>query len=144
LKIQTVGIGAVDIRDGNKKLVLAIVWQLCRLHYLQIIGSKTEVDLLAWVSKIEEVKDFKDPKFADGQLLIKLCAEIEPRIINWDLVGKTGSDEDKENNAKYAISIARKLGAVIFLVWDDIPELNKKMILIFVCSLYDLKHNITE
>jgi len=29
-----VGIGAEDIRDGNKKLVLAIVWQLCRLHYL--------------------------------------------------------------------------------------------------------------
>ena len=43
-------------------------------------------------------------------------------------------------NAKYAISIARKLGAIIFLVWDDIIELNKKMILIFVCSLYDLAH----
>jgi hypothetical protein len=28
------------------------------------------------------------------------------------------------------------------MVWDDIPKLNKKMILIFICSLYDLKHNI--
>jgi len=45
-------------------------------------------------------------------------------------------------NAKYAISIARKLGAIIFMVWDDIPRLNKKMLLIFACSLYDLKHNI--
>ena len=45
-------------------------------------------------------------------------------------------------NAKYAISIARKLGAIIFMVWDDIPKLNKKMLLIFVCSLYGLKHNI--
>ena len=45
-------------------------------------------------------------------------------------------------NAKYAISIARKLGAIIFMVWDDIPKINKKMLLIFVCSLYDLKHNV--
>jgi len=52
------------------------------------------------------------------------------------------TDEEKEMNAKYAISIARKLGAIIFMVWDDIPRLNKKMLLIFVCSLYDLKHNI--
>jgi len=137
-----VGIGASDIRDGNKKLVLAIVWQLVRLHYLQIIGSKTEEDILAWVSQTDAVTGFNDAKFADGQLLIKLAGTIEPRIINWDLVCTGGTDEDKENNAKYAISIARKLGAVIFLVWDDIPALNKKMILIFVCSLYDLKHNI--
>lgn len=76
LKIKLVGIGAVDIRDGNKKLVLAIVWQLVRLHYLQIIGSKTELDLLAWVSKTQEVKGFNDAAFADGQLLIKLCGCI--------------------------------------------------------------------
>lgn len=97
---------------------------------------------MAWVSTVDPVTDFKDPKFKDGQLLIKLCGQIEPQIINWDLVEKSGSDADAENNAKYAISIARKLGAVIFLVWDDIPALNKKMILIFVCSLYDMKHNI--
>ena len=42
-------------------------------------------------------------------------------------------------NAKYAISIARKLGAVIFLVWDDVVEVNQKMLLIFIASLYDLK-----
>lgn len=58
------------------------------------------------------------------------------------MVTEGETDEDKEMNAKYAISIARKLGAIIFMVWDDIPRLNKKMLLIFACSLYDLKHNI--
>ena len=48
LKISLVGIGAGDIRDGNKKLILAIVWQLVRIHYLSIIGSKTEKDLIEW------------------------------------------------------------------------------------------------
>ena len=41
-------------------------------------------------------------------------------------------------NAKYAISIARKLGAVIFLVWEDVVELNQKMMLIFIASLFEL------
>jgi len=41
-------------------------------------------------------------------------------------------------NAKYAISIGRNLGAVIFLVWEDVNELNQKMMLIFVASLYEL------
>ena len=117
-----------------------------RVHYLKIIGSKTEADLLGWVNEVcqpeTEVKGFNDPQFADGRLLIKLSSAIEPRIINWDLVTPGETDEDKELNAKYAISIARKLGAIVFLVWDDIPKLNKKMILIFVCAMYDLKFNI--
>jgi len=44
------------------------------------------------------------------------------------------------NNAKYAISIARKMGAIIFCVWDDIEKVNYKMILVFICSLFDI-HN---
>ena len=48
------------------------------------------------------------------------------------------NDEQKTMNAKYAISIARKLGAVIFLVWEDVLELNQKMMLIFIASLYEL------
>lgn len=86
---------------------------------------------------------FGDDQFTDGKILIKLAASIEPRMINWDLVTEGVTEDDKMMNAKYAISIARKLGAIIFLVWDDIAvRINKKMILIFVCSLYDLKHNI--
>lgn len=31
--VKLIGIGAVDIQQANKKLVLAIVWQLMRKHY---------------------------------------------------------------------------------------------------------------
>lgn len=146
LGVRMVGVGSSDIRDGHKKNILAMVWQLMRVHYLKIIGSKTEADLITWVnttvSPPAPISNFADPSFGDGKLLIKLAGSIEPRIINWDLVTPGQADEEKEMNAKYAISIARKLGAIIFMVWDDIPRLNKKMLLIFVCSLYDLKHNI--
>ena len=123
-----------------------MVWQLMRVHYLKIIGSKTDQDLIAWMNQVlqpeQPLKGFNDPQLADGRMLIKLTGSVEPRIINWDLVTPGQTDEEKEMNAKYAISIARKLGAIIFMVWDDIPRLNKKMLLIFVCSIYDLKHNI--
>jgi len=32
------------------------------------------------------------------------------------------SPEEIENNCKYVISAARKLGATIFLVWEDIKD----------------------
>ena len=144
LGVQMLGIGAHDIATGHKQFILAIVWQLVRLHALQLIGSKSEQDLLDWVSQTEHVTAFNDRKFEDGRLLIRLCELVDPTVVNWSFVKEGGSQEDKELNAKYAISLARKLGAVIFLVWDDIPNLNKKMILIFVCSLYDLKHKLSD
>jgi plastin-1 len=143
LKLKLVGIGAQDIRDGHKKLTLAIVWQLVRAHYLQIIGSRTEQDLIKWANssvKDMQIDNFRDKKLADGRFLIKLCASIEPRIVNWELVNGGETDEEKAQNAKYAISIARKLGCVIFMVWDDVLEVNQKMILVFIASLYDLNN----
>jgi plastin-1 len=68
---------------------------------------------------------------------LKVCAAIEPKAIDWEIVQKGETDEEKENNAKYILSIARKLGAVIFSVWEDITKVNPKMILVLVCSLYE-------
>lgn len=48
---KTIGIAAKDIVDGHKKNILAIVWQLVRFHYMQLLGSKTEKDILAWANE---------------------------------------------------------------------------------------------
>jgi len=76
--------------------------------------------------------------------LIDLCAAVEPRIINWELVLPGETDEDKENNAKYLISIVRKLGAVIFCVWEDIVKANYKMILVLVCSIFEIEQELKK
>ena len=141
----TTGIGGNDILDGNKKLIAALVWQLMRFHYLQIVGSKTEQDLIKWANSMVEkrkITGFKDKSFQDGLFLIDLCAAIEPRIIDWDIVQTGETDEEKENNAKYVISIVRKFGAVIFCVWEDITKVNFKMLLVLVCSLYDVHQQL--
>lgn len=137
------GIESSQILNGNKKSVLAIVWQIVRFHYLQLIGDESEKDLLEWANKMvtnedNKVKSFKDKSIKKGKFLIDLCAGVEPRAVNWDLVTPGEEEEDRINNAKYAISIARKLGATIFCVWDDIVKVNHKMILVFVCALNDV------
>lgn len=140
LKLVTTGIGGTDILDGVKKNIIAVVWQLVKLHYLRIIGSKTEDDLIKWANEVVkdgEIKNFKDKTLADGRFLIKLCAAIEPRAVDWDLVMPGETEEEKENNAKYAISLARKFGCIIFCVWDDILNVNYKMILVLICSLFE-------
>lgn len=112
---------------------------------MKIVGSQTEDDLVKWANNMVgkmEIKNFKDPSLADGVFLINLCAAIEPRAVNWDIVTKGETDEEKENNSKYLISIARKLGATIFCVWEDIPKVNYKMILVLVCSLFEVSEHM--
>jgi len=141
-----VGIGGGDIRDGNKKYILAIVWQMMRAHSLQIIGNKSEEELIAWgndrVDDELKVKSLKDKKLGNSLYFINIMKSIEPRSINWDIViTDKDDDESKQNNAKYAISIARKLGATVFLVWEDIAEVKSKLLLTLLASLYEVGSN---
>ena len=138
-----VGIGGGDIREGNKKYILAIVWQLMRSHSLQVIGDKTEEELVAWGNeKVDEplrIKTLKDKSLSNSLFFINIMKAIEPRSINWDIVVTDNIDDDaKQNNAKYALSIARKLGATVFLVWEDITEVKYKLLLTFLASLYEV------
>jgi plastin-1 len=70
--------------------------------------------------------------------LEQLIGKLSGKVIFLFRVFKGDSDEVLENNAKYAISIARKLGASIFLVWEDIKDVKSKMLMTFVGSLLEV------
>jgi plastin-1 len=149
LKLSLVTTGGSDIVDGNKKLLLGFTWQLMRYHMLKFLagmarGGKqlTDEDILAWgnetVSKSgkkSSIKSFQDSGISSGVFFIDLLAAVEPKIVDWTLVTEGIQDEDKMLNARYAISIARKLGAVIFLLPEDIVEVRPKMCLTFVAGV---------
>ena len=142
-KYSIISIGNKDIQEGKKKHILAIVWQLMRAHTLKVIGEKSEEELIAWantkVSEKRRIKSLKEKKLNDGLFWIDLLAAIEPRCIRWDLVSKDNlTDKDREMNAKYALSVSRGLGAMIFVVWEDITEVKSRLLLTFLASLYDL------
>jgi len=81
----------------------------------------------------------KDKSLADGRFFMHVLADIESRSVNWDIMMDSDTDEGKENNAKYVISVARKMGALIFCVWDQITTVHPKQMFILFCTLAQLK-----
>ena len=70
--------------------------------------------------------------------LLDLLSTIEPRAINPALVTPGETPEEREKNAKYVISVARKLGATVFLTWEDIVDVKPKMIMTLVACIWQL------
>jgi plastin-1 len=148
LRFSLVNIGGMDILDGNRKLILALVWQMMRHNILEMLrnlgGGKriTEDGLVKWANshvakagKSSKITSFQDKSLANGLFLLDLCAAVSPRSVNDEAILPGETDEDKELNAKYAISVARKMGATLFLLWEDIVEINPKMIMTFVAGM---------
>jgi len=146
LNFSVIGIQGKDIMDANKTLTLAIVWQLMRFNVLSILnklggGTKiTDNEIVAWAnqqnaSKGLKISSFHDPSLKDGIFLINLVDAVRPGSVDFSLIEKGGADKDNLLNAKYAISIARKIGAVVFALPEDIVEVKNKMIMTYIASL---------
>ncbi|RXN23766.1 plastin-3 [Labeo rohita] len=145
-----VGIGGQDLNDGNPTLTLALVWQLMRRYTLNVLeglgdGQKVNDDIIVnWVNKTlsqagksTKISSFKDKEISSSLAVLDLIDAIQPGCVNYDLV-KTGSlnDEDKLDNAKYAVSMARKIGARVYALPDDLVEVKPKMVMtVFACLM---------
>uniref|UniRef100_A0A3Q3JQN4 Plastin-3 n=1 Tax=Monopterus albus TaxID=43700 RepID=A0A3Q3JQN4_MONAL len=145
-----VGIAGQDLYDGNATLTLALVWQLMRRYTLNVLenlghGAVAGDDLIvSWVNKTlteagkkSSIKSFKDKAISTSLPVLDLIDAIQPTSVNFELV-RTGtlSDEDKLNNAKYAVSMARKIGAKVYALPEDLVEVNPKMVMtIFACLM---------
>lgn len=102
----------------------------------------TDSDILKWANRkvkstgrLSQMDSFKDKSLSNGIFFLELLSAVEPRVVNWNLVTKGGSDEEKKLNATYIISVARKLGCSLFLLPEDIMEVNQKMILMLTASI---------
>uniref|UniRef100_A0A8K9UWC7 Plastin-3 n=1 Tax=Oncorhynchus mykiss TaxID=8022 RepID=A0A8K9UWC7_ONCMY len=145
-----VGIGGQDLNDGNPTLTLALVWQLMRRYTLNVLedlghGEAANDDLIInWVNrtltgagKNSKISSFKDRGISNSLPVLDLIDSIQPRSVNYDLV-KTGtlSDVDRLDNAKYAVSMARKIGARVYALPEDLVEVKPKMVMtVFACLM---------
>ncbi|KFV70180.1 Plastin-3, partial [Dryobates pubescens] len=149
-KFSLVGIGGQDLNDGNPTLTLALVWQLMRRYTLNVLedlgdGQKANDDIIvSWVNqtlkeagKSTSIQNFKDKSISTSLAVVDLIDAIQPGCINYDLV-KTGhlSEDDKHNNAKYAVSMARRIGARVYALPEDLVEVKPKMVMtVFACLM---------
>uniref|UniRef100_A0A8C6D7E5 Plastin-2 n=1 Tax=Moschus moschiferus TaxID=68415 RepID=A0A8C6D7E5_MOSMO len=149
-KFSLVGIGGQDLNEGNCTLTLALVWQLMRRYTLNILeeiggGQKVNDDTIVnWVNetlkeaeKNSSTSSFKDPKISTSLPVLDLIDAIQPGSINYDLLKtKNLNDEEKLNNAKYAISMAQNIRARVYALPEDLVEVNPKMVMtVFACLM---------
>ncbi|XP_058653605.1 plastin-3 isoform X1 [Onychostoma macrolepis] len=145
-----VGIGGQDLNDGNPTLTLALVWQLMRRYTLNVLeglgdGQKVNDEIIVnWVNKTlsqagksTKISSFKDKEISSSLAVLDLIDAIQPGCVNYDLVKRGSlSDEDKLDNAKYAVSMARKIGARVYALPDDLVEVKPKMVMtVFACLM---------
>nr|CAD7453778.1 unnamed protein product [Timema tahoe] len=150
LKFSLVGIAGQDLNDGNATLTLALIWQLMRAYTLSVLtqlantGSPiVEKEIVTWVNsklsaanKKSVLKSFQDPSIADARVVIDLLDAIKPGTIHYEFVKEGGSEEENLINAKYAISMARKTGARVYALPEDITEVKPKMVMtVFACLM---------
>ena len=151
LKFSVVGIGGTDICDGNMKLIMALLWQTMRAYTMTVLqkcaGSDTPVtdaQIVEWVNdklsssgKTSKISGFKDPEIKTSRSVIDLIDAIKPGVINYSLLAPAdGEEDDMVMNAKYAISMARKIGAKVYALPEDLVEVNPKMVLtVFACIM---------
>jgi hypothetical protein len=154
LGFSLVGIQGKDIFDKIKTLTLGIVWQMMRAYTLSILnklsGSGARIadnEIIAWANgklsgKGASVQSFRDQSLNDGMIFAHLIEAIQPGTIDYSLLFQGGNEEQKLQNANYAISAGRKIGAVIFALPEDIVEVKNKMILTIFAALMavDLGH----
>ncbi|VDD85756.1 unnamed protein product [Enterobius vermicularis] len=151
LKFSLVGIQGKDIYDGCQTLTLALVWQLMRAYTLAILAQctqsgdtlATDKDIVEWANKklagankSSKISSFQDPSICDAHAIIDLIDAIQPGSIDYSLL-KTQKDEAAYlANAKYAITMGRKIGAKIYALPEDIVEVKSKMVMTaFACLM---------
>ncbi len=151
-KFSLVGIEGADITDGARTLTLGLVWQLMRrnitltLNKLSQGGREwTDTDILIWAKDKANkgghstIRSFSDPSLTTGIFLLDVLNGLKPGYVDRNLVTPGITDEDKYANARLAISIARKLGALIWLVPEDINEVRSRLLISFVGGLMALE-----
>ena len=151
-RFSLVGVQGKDLADGNRKLTLALIWQLMRSHLVAFLASMrstrggdhaaTDGEMVTWANervaasgRPTTMRDFADKSLGTSLFLIDLLAAVEPRAINRSMVTPGETEEERRLNAKYAISSARKLGCSLFVVWEDLVDVRPKMVLSFVATV---------
>jgi len=149
VKFSLVGIQGKDIQDGNKTLTLGLVWQMMRAYVLTILNNLSksgkriqDQEIIDWVNtklqgagKSSKISGWKDPSIQSSGPVVDLVDAIRPGSVDYSLLSTGKSEKDMLENAKYAISAARKIGAVVFALPEDIVELKPKMLLTVFAAL---------
>lgn len=148
MRFSLVGVQGADITDGQRTLTLGLVWQLMRRDIsetlsalAQRLGKReiTDAEMIKWANeqsakggRKSSIRSFKDSAIGSGIFLLDVLSGMKSSYVDYDLVTNGRTDEEAYANAKLAISIARKMGATIWLVPEDICQVRSRLVVTFI------------
>ncbi|KAF7556072.1 hypothetical protein G7046_g6415 [Stylonectria norvegica] len=128
--IQMTNIGAEDVVDGNRKIVLGLIWTLILRFTISDIneeGMSAKEGLLLWCQRKTacydeiEVRNFSD-SWNDGLAFCALLDIHRPDLIDYDALDK----KDHRGNMQLAFDIAHKeIGIPKLLDVEDVCDMAK-------------------
>ena len=143
-----VGVQGADITDGQRTLTLGLVWQLMRKDITNTLSSLaqrmgkreiTDSEMIRWANdmsrrggRTSSIRSFKDQSIGSGIFLLDVLNGMRSSYVDYEIVTPGRSDEEAYLNAKLSISIARKLGATIWLVPEDICQVRSRLVTTFI------------
>lgn len=143
-----VGVQGADITDGQRTLTLGLVWQLMRRDITNTLSSLaqrmgkreiTDAEMIKWANdmsrkggRTSSIRSFKDQSIGSGLFLLDVLNGMKSSYVDYELVTPGRTDEEAYANAKLSISIARKLGATIWLVPEDICQVRSRLVTTFI------------
>ncbi|KAF7946740.1 hypothetical protein EAE96_009725 [Botrytis aclada] len=150
-RFSLVGVQGADIYDGQRTLTLGLVWQLMRRDIsetltalAQRLGKReiSDAEMIKWANNMSQkggksstVRSFKDQSIGTGVFLLDVLNGMKSSYVDYDLVTPGRTEDDAYMNAKLSISIARKMGATIWLVPEDICQVRSRLVVTFIGSL---------
>ena len=148
MHFSLVGVQGADITDGQRTLTLGLVWQLMRRDISETLSAlaqrlgKREIsdaEMVKWANeqsrkggRNSSIRSFKDQAIGSGVFLLDVLNGMKSSYVDYDLVTSGRNDEEAYANAKLAISIARKMGATIWLVPEDICQVRSRLVVTFI------------
>ncbi|KAJ8059878.1 hypothetical protein OCU04_011506 [Sclerotinia nivalis] len=150
-RFSLVGVQGADINDGQRTLTLGLVWQLMRRDISETLAAlaqrlgKREIsdaEMIKWANNMSQkggksstIRSFKDQSIGSGVFLLDVLNGMKSSYVDYDLVTPGTNEDDAYMNAKLSISIARKMGATIWLVPEDICQVRSRLVVTFIGSL---------
>jgi len=150
LGLSLVGISGADINTGNKKLVMALLWQMMRYDYLKTfkkLGGGARIkdeQIVKWANDTTKDKahidSFKDQAIRNLKPILTLIDILKPETVDWSIFEDTDDEEKLARNAKYVLSMIRKFGGTVYALPDDILEVNPQMVMTVYASLMAMQN----
>ena len=149
LNLSLYSIGGEDILQGHEKLTLGLLCQLMEFQASMTLQQCRhsnepikETEIVTWVNtklkdagQKSQIRGFRDKSISNCITVLDLIDSICPKSVNRALIQRENNQEKKLLNAKYAISLARKIGAKVYALPEDLVAVKYKTVKTFCVCL---------